>query len=440
MTLPVIRDPAFPGLEAAMRGEVEQCLSTALRGASGGAWSIGAATPIRFRYRPRQRAIVQYSLLLFGPHGDARVPAALWFFSGGKAAKLARKMNVEGLNGAAPPPVALDPATGGLLQIFPHDHRVPQLAAFLDKPGTYAGALAEGSVGTPELVRFRPGIGATFRWRRASGTGVYVKIYPGTDSASLFTQREGLRRAAAQAGFATPRIVGSADEISAVSIEAIVGPDLGDIISTGRLPEIRAATRRVGRALVALHRCAADMPCKMDHDAMARRSASTAATIGNLCSRTGQTAQRLANWINESSAPLRPGPAHMDVKPEHLIVTEGAVTFLDLDSMARSDGLYDIAMLEMRIRSAWASGRFDADQTNAAISELYDAYPGDGETGWRRRLAWLRACAALQVARHHAQNPSDGWRECAIRLLDAGRPQSAPYQESPVAATTGDLA
>jgi hypothetical protein len=108
---------------------------------------------------------------------------------------------------------------------------------------------------------------------------------------------------------------------------------------------------------------------------------------------------------------------------------------LDLDCVARSDGLYDVAMLEMRIHSARAAGACAADQADAAIRALYEAYPHDGDACWPQRLAWLRACAALQVAKHHVQNPSDGWHERLTRVLEAGRPDVQPNLSNPGGAT-----
>jgi len=436
-TSAVIRDPALPGLETAMRGEIAPCLSAALGAASNGEWSLLSATPVRFRYRPGKRAIVQYTLTFLGLKGEFSTPAALWFFAGGKAAKLARKVTFQGLDNSAPPPAVLDPATGGLLQIFPYDYKVPQLAAFLREPGAYApdllGAAADPA-DAPELVRFRPGLGATFRWRRPGGPQVYVKIYPGVNSADALVRLESLHRAAPPAGFATPRVVGSAEKIAAIAVEGIEGPYFGGILATGRIPEIQDAAQRAARALAGLHRCRVAVSSEIDRGAFVQRATAAATSIGTICPTQGKAARHLAGWITRTTAPLRLSLTHMDVKPEHLIVTDDAITLLDVDNMARSDGLYDVAMLEMRIHSAFAAGNCKREQAKAAIRALLEAYSSPGDPGFTRRYTWLRACAALQVAKHYAQNPSDRWRECTAKLLHAGRPDIQPNRANPATA------
>jgi hypothetical protein len=112
------------------------------------------------------------------------------------------------------------------------------------------------------------------------------------------------------------------------------------------------------------------------------------------------------------------------MKLEHALVGAGKIAFIDLDQAALADGLYDLATTEMRIRSAAASGACGQDQAAAAIRGLLRGYPGYGAGGARLRYRWLRAAAALTVARHHAQNPAAGWVDRAGELLDAGAPDA----------------
>lgn len=205
MTRQEISDPALPGLEKALRREIAPLLSAALGAASGGAWSLLRAAPVRLRYRPGKRAIVQYALTLSGPRGEFVTPAALWFFAGGKAAKIAGKIAAPEAAVAMPLAAVLEPVTGGLLQVFPHDHRVPQIAAFLNDSRAFASDLFGGSggaAGAPELARFRPGIGATFRWSAAIGPRVFVKINPATSPLRARARLTALHRAAPHSGFA----------------------------------------------------------------------------------------------------------------------------------------------------------------------------------------------------------------------------------------------
>ncbi|MFQ5565380.1 MAG: phosphotransferase family protein, partial [Paracoccaceae bacterium] len=219
--------------------------------------------------------------------------------------------------------------------------------------------------------------------------------------------------------------------IAAIAVEAVEGPDFGRILATGRLPEIAAASRRTARALTGFHGCAVGVADRRDRSFYTRRAAAAAPAISAIAPQLARAARRLADWIAQTPAPLRPGLAHMDMKPEHLIVTDDAITLLDLDSVARSDGLYDLAMLEMRIHSARASGVCDTDQTDAAIRALQPAYPDNGTACRARRHAWLRACATLEVAKHQAQSPSPGWCERVTAVLNAGCPGADPSPANP---------
>ena len=72
-------------------------------------------------------------------------------------------------------------------------------------------------------------------------------------------------------------------------------------------------------------------------------------------------------------------PTHMDLKPDHVFLGDDEVTFIDLDSAAMADPVYDIAMLAVRLWSAP-----DVSSLNLETSQLAVRVLPQDRTGHRR--------------------------------------------------------
>ena len=250
MNAPMITDAAMPGLATALSpGALARDLSDAVSAATSGEWSIPELDIVRLRYRRGQRAILQVDLALEGPQGLMRAPGSVWFFAGGKAAKKAA---------SAPPTqrwqlprVFLEPRRECLVSIFPHDRHVPQIATFLANPGEFASELLGARIfSAPRLVRYRPGIGATFRWQGDKGTR-YVKVHGDRSPARLAASVRGI--AAALGPVIVPEPLGIAEEIAAVSYREVEGPFLDGVLAGGDVDHIRDASERAAGAMHVLH-------------------------------------------------------------------------------------------------------------------------------------------------------------------------------------------
>lgn len=232
----------------------------------------------------------------------------------------------------------------------------------------------------------------------------------------------------AEPGFRTARPLGLAPGIAAVSFEGIPGTNFSELLASGRLPDIRAAARRAAAALAAFHGSDVSFAREVDRGAFIRRAAAAAAWIETVCPAIGHSARRLAGWITETPVCLRPGPAHLDSKPEHVVVGQRTITLLDLDTAAESDRANDLAMLEMRIRAACMAGTCRSSRADAALGALREAYPPDDDASWLTRYTWF---AALEVAKRECHQLSSARsHQRAGRLLDVGRPDNHSDQRS----------
>ncbi len=410
-------DPGLPGLERMMRPEGMADLSRALETSTQGEWSVTDSRLVRYRHRPGKRAVLQVEVCLSGPMGDLTLPASIWLHAGGKSAKILQRSKLPPQSHHRPPARILEPRTSALLQFFPYDHRVPQIARFVGGHKRMAPQLLSKYAkpnGAPELARFRPGLGATFRWKRKECSDVYVKVFDGDVATPIVDESTPFSSLPTARQFALPRLVGRCPAISAVAFEAAAGVSFDKILIGSTKCEVRRASRKAVRALSQFHRQVPQPTKHKDHHEMVRRAKRAADIVSSASHEQGSRAAEISRWVERTARSTDVAPAHMDMKTEHLVVSDRSVTILDLDSMAMGDQAYDIVMLEARIADLASTGRCSRQQAEAAISEISQSM----DTEAPERLRWLRAVCALQIARHHAQSGHHDWGRRLARSLD----------------------
>lgn len=420
MSSPAVGDPALPGLGSALAGgpELSGALDRALRAASGGGWGVAAVRLVRFRHRPGERAILQLDLKLHGPDGSGTRPAALWLFAGDKAAREAIELPAA-LPGE-PPAGAHDPWSGGLLTVFPHDRGVGTIRALMSDPDRHAGTLmGQPAASPPEPVRYRPGLGATLRWR-GLGRAVYVKLHRGDPQAAA----ERIQRVSAASrgiGIVPVGVSGIDPSIGALALEEAPGIPFETAICGLGAPEVAAAARRVASALVRFGGLdpALGRGRRLDADGFLDRAARARRVIAGADAEAGHDAAVLLRDLEANRPALHDGLAHLDMKPEHVFVGDDGLTLVDLDSMGVGDPLYDIAMLKARIHHLALAGHCGPHQASAALDAIDRETPAGVEP---RRLGWLGAIAAFQIARYEVQRLSPGWRDRARSILASHAP------------------
>ena len=260
MSLPFIDDPNMPGLRlAGDPAAFTTAIAEALRNTTAGQWHCDGVRVDRFRYRAGARAILQLTLVV-ARNGEQAIhlPGALWLHAG-KTAKATGPDRVDPMD--LPRTLRI---SGGLLTLFPHDRKVPGIEEFVRSPARRAHALiGDPMTDAPCLARYRPGIGATFRWqgRRTA----YVKIDSDRPASDRFRDLDRLHSLCDGQRLATPEPLGFSDAIGAVAIAEVQGTFLGDILRHDDRASVESAIATIIAALSNLNALA--VPPRRTRDA-----------------------------------------------------------------------------------------------------------------------------------------------------------------------------
>jgi Phosphotransferase enzyme family len=403
MSLADVSDDTLPGLKIVADPRLFLPALTRAMADAGREFGLPAAMRIvRIRHRKGERAIVHAEFDFNFPDGKI-MPASLWLHNGEKAARRGRKAaSSPAKNG----PI-YEPLSGALVYFFPSDPYVPELSEFVSNPQRHSSALLDrldSPTSAPELARFRPGIGATFRWADPGRPGAYVKIQKDCDARSSTTLLKNMHAASVGKSFSVPRPIGFSGEINAFAMEEVLGETLGQRLANGSPYQAHEATRTVLRALKELHECGFAPRLRKDRAHFISRAQSTARRIAEIEPGSASRAIALSDAIVRFEVPLAEQPAHCDLKLEHVVFSPEKVTFLDLDSFALADPLFDLAMLDLRASAAARAGLLGLRAAAAVRRAVNRAALTDYGTDSASRFAWLKTCAALQLAGHFAQN------------------------------------
>ena len=408
-----IIDPALPGLEITSdEARFLPALAAALKAEAMPAGLPSSMRIVRMRYRPGQRAIVQVEFAFADPLVKT-LPASIWLFAGNKARKLAA--------GAAPGKPVFEPLSGSLVYLFPNDPHVPEIARFMANAPVHAETLAPGSSSAPELARFRPGLGATFRWALSGGGAVYVKIQKDKDAREAFKTARRLMDSAAGNTFSVPEPRGLDSRINAFAMDEVRGSIFGDVLAQAPARQIEDYVGRLLTAMGEFHASGIACDQHKDRGHFAARAQAAADLVGIMDPARAVEAQSLAAAIAAAPVTLAAAPAHCDMKVEHIVYADGKFVLLDLDSFALADPLYDFAMLDIRTAMMAESGACSADAAALAGALIRAGAGSQGGPDAKSRYGWLKSCAALQLAKHHTQNLSPDSSRLAAAALAIGQ-------------------
>jgi hypothetical protein len=367
MMLERLSDPAFPALAAL--GPTDLARIT----------SVPDARLLRLRYQPGARAILHVAL----GAGDQSSEGAIWFFAGDKAKKLARRED-----GAR-----LDAPTQALFQVFPYDHRIPALAQFVGQAMALAPALIGGpAAGPPLLMRYRPGLSATFRWTRQDER---VKQTPDGDMRALALASCQLTEALMGKQLAIARVAGILPELGLIAYEAAAGQPLDTLLCNDRDQNIGKEIAQVIGALRLLWSQTIVPPRVLTRHDHLRRAAQAAQIISLADAEVGLHAADMLAGLHTTPAPVRLCPIHADMKLEHAFLSGRTTTLIDMESLSLGDPDYDLAKLEARLVMARTLATLSTAGTEAGIAEIRR------HTG--QHYPWFLTCARLQCAKFFAQ-------------------------------------
>lgn len=325
---------------------------------------------LRLRYQPEARAILHVAL---GARAGAP-EGSVWFYAGRKAETLAVRV----------PDASFDPATGALFQAFPHDHRLPALASFVHTAHDHAPRLLGGpALADPTLVRYRPGLSATFRWVRADGAAFFVKHAPETEVSTQAQSLRNLADAARGRGVSFSPVAGIVPQLGMIAYAAVPGVALAATLSDRDVTQVLGALRALWSLPV--------VPGKMlDRAALLDRASRAQRLVALFDEDAGRSAAELVARLEGWRVPVHMRPIHADMKLEHAILSGRQTALIDMDSLALGDPNYDLASLDARITLAHLVGQITEAAAEAAIQPIRQlAGPG---------YLWFLTCARLKCA------------------------------------------
>ena len=139
------------------------------------------------------------------------------------------------------------------------------------------------------------------------------------------------------------------------------------------------------------------------------------------CPQVREAVQVISDSVTGGLDEGGPAPIHGDLKPDHIFLSNGHVTFIDLDWAALADPLLDPAQL-----FAYITGRVGLDSTPMTHTEVAGAtfveeYFRFVPNSWRQRFSLHCAGALLEVAAGIFRRQESRWPEKIIRVIEAAQ-------------------
>lgn len=358
----------------------------------------GPVEVVRLRHHPGLRA----ALHVICGTGNRRQQGVIWFLSPSKLSHLRETR----------PHLRIDPEGSAVFEAFPMDHRLPELATFLNNSEALAPRLIGGCArARPELVRYRPGLSATFRWLSDGGATHFVKVARRMDSQAHADLQNHLRLQSEGSILALPPVTGCLADKGMIAYAAAEGESLESILAQGDTKVITQAVSQCGEALRVLWSCDAPMLPALEVDDYLRSARRAAEWIADADAAAGAQARTLIQAREARAPSLRNVPIHADLKPDHVFAGPSRVTLIDTESLKKGDPDFDLALLDARLDLGPITGAF-SEPAVAAARQVLRATAGPN-------APWFQGLAKIHAAKFLAQHVGPGAAEDIRRILAA---------------------
>lgn len=131
----------------------------------------------------------------------------------------------------------------------------------------------------------------------------------------------------------------------------------------------------------------------------------------------GRQAQRLLDRSLPSLTFNSYHATHLDIKPDHVLLADRTVTFIDLDSSAMSDPIADVAMLQVRLQVMPSLDGVNSDTAQRASDAFISAYRRMSDKKQMQRLPVHQVLASLKLALFYMQHQTPDWQDHVAALL-----------------------
>ncbi len=407
--------------------------------------TILRCTRVHHRQRDGLRGATQYNVDVGHSSGKSTVRALVTTLSlGGNRTRrlwhqLVQSGRAEIIDESGLRAFAFVPERDLLVQVFPHDARLPALQQLVPAPSPVIAAVLDqdrartfsGTGGwTGASVRYRPEMRATVQLEylatdetpQPAGSRYFAKVYREPEKAQRASTVQAALFQAGDPGSSMLQVARSLPldlALNTLLTQAVPGVSLEQWLQRGE--DLDHALRATARALADLHRLPVSAPARPIAMELAQ-----AREAGDLIIEADpDLAPLVTDILGPISDALQNAPIgfiHGDLKPEHVVVGEAAdvVSVLDFDLCAAADPILDIAHFLAFLGKPSPHARAQTSQTLSPGQVFLDAYFTHAPDEGRVRIGCYHAIAALHRAAGLFRNPGEDAGEQAAAVLDEG--------------------
>jgi tRNA A-37 threonylcarbamoyl transferase component Bud32 len=337
------------------------------------------------------------------------------------------------------PPFAYVPELDLLLQVFPHDHRMPALARLIGGPPPELAPtlLEEFGSGNWELsswdaatVQYRVDMRVILRLivgttdtttGRTSRREFYAKVYRDADEGRrAYRAQYDLHERASATGIhlVVPKPIIFADELRTLVTESIPGTTLSEIIERGEgsLDAVKCAARAVAEFhhldVVAPERSLAE-----DLTRLREAQDIVAFARPDLADAVRGMVQTVASSLESAPSSL----IHGDLKPEHILIDGDRAALIDFDLVGAADPIIDIAHLLGFLRAPQERSRSRGEETQHVGQVFIDEYFRHVPDSGRARLPLYHAVTSIHRAAGLCRRPGEKHQQRVEDVLREGQ-------------------
>ena len=418
-------DPELPQLSTLWNADAMlDVLRTSLIGPAGADVGLRSCAIRRVRYRPGARSIVLYEL-------DAGVPVHVTTitYADDRAAQQYNRIqkSLGDETAAGLPPFAHIEKLRALVQVYPYDRQLPALprvavgtdAETLKALHDVCGGDGQWSI---KSARYRPMQGCTFRYRGGDPVrDLYVKVYrdeqEGRDAyRTLLSLHETVSES--RPGFRVVRPIGFCEGSRTLTVESAAGTAMPELLAGGDDPA--ELGHRSAGALRAFHESRFACSTCWGPRHITERVEQAGALITIACPELTDAVNRIAETLRDYPSDFTARPSQLDPKPDHFFFEDEQVSFIDLDTFAAADPMFDAAFMFARMRALPDSDpSITAESAATAADAFLERYLTLTSPGDARRLAINHVYALLQLALYAVRHQDHGWRDLATARASA---------------------
>lgn len=378
----------------------------------------------RFRYRKGDRIIVQYQLTLYDQL--TKHSKKLWVtgVSRNKLKPVLKRYKRiissdpwwnSSFSSLVFEPVLYFPDLKLLIQLYPQDHHLPTLPLFLNNHSKIRETLLLSQLGEGwkimesqlTLMRYRPLQAATFRCafeaepphkKEPLKKIFYFKLFKKDEGLSVFEDLLQLKQVfpSREEGIHVLNALGYSKQLKTLILEEAPGIPLSAFILNGL--SIEYTLEKTAKALAEFNLSSCSFLKKQSMEERFHPLEKAIRFIQDVCPEHQEKLHQISFQIQARLKEVTLCPTHLDLKPEHIFIDGERVTFIDLDAVAMSDPVYDIASLIARIVFLSESKQISRRIRNRALRVLKTHYFSQVPRSWKKRLIPNYCCASLKIA------------------------------------------